>query len=244
MAALTILVQLDYMTNIRCFFSEFLGTAMLLIVVCAVTDNNNGPPPPGLVPLVLFCLIIAIGSALGMETGESLGSCSATRTDGAAQATPSTPRVTSAQGHSPLWLDTAVQVSLAAMFKVDDTLMWALHAVYNFRHQYWIWCPVLGPICGAIGLCFMHRVLKGLLISMSQLASSSTISSCTWATNQYSTGQTSARAACTPTLWQQRGRSLVSVDQSSCKRLVIVDLQTRTGLQVLGLRWVRYIYVL
>ena len=58
------------MTNIRCFFDEFLGTAMLLIVVCAVTDNNNGPPPPGLVPLVLFCLLIAIGSGLGMETGK------------------------------------------------------------------------------------------------------------------------------------------------------------------------------
>ena len=24
-------------------------------------------------------------------------------------------------------------------------------AVYNFRHQYWIWCPVIGPVCGAIG---------------------------------------------------------------------------------------------
>ena len=57
------------MTNIRCFFSEFLGTAMLLIVVCAVTDNNNGPPPPGLVPLCLFFALVAIGSALGMETG-------------------------------------------------------------------------------------------------------------------------------------------------------------------------------
>ena len=59
------------MTNIRCFLNEFLATAILLIVVCAVTDNNGGAPPPGLVPLVLFCVIIAIGSGLGMQTGES-----------------------------------------------------------------------------------------------------------------------------------------------------------------------------
>lgn len=45
---------------------------MLLIVVCAVTDNNNGPPPPGLVPLVLFILLTAIGSAFGMQTGYAI----------------------------------------------------------------------------------------------------------------------------------------------------------------------------
>ena len=64
-------IQLDYMTNIRAFFDEFLGTAVLLIIVCAVTDNNNGPPPPGLVPLCLFFALAAIGSALGMQTGRS-----------------------------------------------------------------------------------------------------------------------------------------------------------------------------
>lgn len=58
------------MSDIRCFLNEFLATAILLIVVCAVTDNNGGAPPPGLVPLVLFCTIIAIGSGLGMQTGE------------------------------------------------------------------------------------------------------------------------------------------------------------------------------
>lgn len=65
-------MQLDYVTNIRAFFDEFLGTAMLLIVVCAVTDNNNGPPPPGLVPLCLFFALTAIGSALGMQTGYAI----------------------------------------------------------------------------------------------------------------------------------------------------------------------------
>ena len=60
------------MTNIRCFFDEFIGTAVLLIFVCAVTDQNNGPPPAGLVPLCLFFIISAIGAGLGMQTGYAI----------------------------------------------------------------------------------------------------------------------------------------------------------------------------
>jgi len=63
---------LDYMTNVSCFFDEFLGTAVLVIVVLATTDNRNCPPPYGLLPLVLFILILGIGAALGMETGYAI----------------------------------------------------------------------------------------------------------------------------------------------------------------------------
>ena len=62
-------MKLDYMTNVSCFFSEFLATAVLVIVVLATTDNRNSPPPQGLLPLVLFILILGIGACLGMETG-------------------------------------------------------------------------------------------------------------------------------------------------------------------------------
>ena len=55
-----------------CFFSEFLGTAILLIGVLAVTDKSNGPPPAGLVPLALFILILGEGAALGMQTAYAL----------------------------------------------------------------------------------------------------------------------------------------------------------------------------
>jgi aquaglyceroporin related protein, other eukaryote len=58
------------MTNVSAFFDEFLGTVVLAIVVLAVTDKKNGPPPAGLVPLVLFFLVLGIGNALGMQTGE------------------------------------------------------------------------------------------------------------------------------------------------------------------------------
>lgn len=58
------------MTNVSCFFSEFFATAVLVIVVLATTDKGNAPPPPGLLPLVLFIVILGLGACLGMETGD------------------------------------------------------------------------------------------------------------------------------------------------------------------------------
>ncbi len=48
------------MTNVSCFFSEFLGTAILVLVLLAVLDSRNGAPPSGLVPLVLFVTFLGI----------------------------------------------------------------------------------------------------------------------------------------------------------------------------------------
>ncbi|KAF8334403.1 aquaporin-like protein [Amanita rubescens] len=63
---------LDYVPSASCFFSEFLGTAMLLVVVMATVDKQNAAPPGNLFPLVIFLVILAIGTALGMETGYGL----------------------------------------------------------------------------------------------------------------------------------------------------------------------------
>jgi aquaglyceroporin related protein len=57
------------MTNVSAFFSEFLGTALLLIGLLAFTDGKNHPLPKGLLPLALFILFVGIGSSWGMETG-------------------------------------------------------------------------------------------------------------------------------------------------------------------------------
>lgn len=57
------------MTNISAFFDEFVGSTVLMIVVLAINDKKNGPPPAGLAPLVLFFLVLGIGSSLGMQTG-------------------------------------------------------------------------------------------------------------------------------------------------------------------------------
>jgi len=58
----------DYLPASACFFSEYLGTALLVMVLFAVLDKRNGPPPAGLVPLVLFILFIGLGACLGMDT--------------------------------------------------------------------------------------------------------------------------------------------------------------------------------
>jgi aquaglyceroporin related protein len=102
----------DYMTSVSCFFSEFLGSAMLILAILSVTDKRNSPTPPGLVPLALFFSLLGIGLALGMETGYAIN-----------PARDLGPRI------------------LTAMVGYGT-------AVFNFRNQYWIWCPILGPILG------------------------------------------------------------------------------------------------
>ncbi|KAL0579421.1 hypothetical protein V5O48_002592 [Marasmius crinis-equi] len=114
----------DYMTNVSCFFSEFLATAILILVILAVTDKRNSPPPYGLLPLVVFILTLGIAACLGMETGFAIN-----------PARDLGPRIlTSMVGYGS--------------------------AVYSFRNQYWIWCPVLAPIFGAMaGTCFYDILL-------------------------------------------------------------------------------------
>jgi aquaglyceroporin related protein, other eukaryote len=60
------------MTNVSCFFSEFIATAVLLLVVFAISDRKNGPPPAGLNPLVLFILILGEGACLGINTAYAI----------------------------------------------------------------------------------------------------------------------------------------------------------------------------
>ncbi|KAF8153159.1 aquaporin-like protein [Crassisporium funariophilum] len=59
---------LDYMTAVTCFFVEFLGTAILVLMVVAATDKHNNAPPNGLLPLVLFLVLLGLGASLGMQT--------------------------------------------------------------------------------------------------------------------------------------------------------------------------------
>jgi len=57
------------MTQVSCFFSEFLATAVLFMMVLALTDKRNGAPTNGLLPFALFILFVGLGASLGMETG-------------------------------------------------------------------------------------------------------------------------------------------------------------------------------
>ncbi|KAF8236126.1 aquaporin [Tricholoma matsutake] len=111
---------LGYMTNVSCFFSEFLGTAMLMMVILAGTDKRNNAPPAAFLPLVLFIVILGIGAALGMETGYALNP---------------------ARDLGPRLLTSMVGYG---------------KAVYTYRNQYWIWCPVIAPILGAQAAAFFY----------------------------------------------------------------------------------------
>jgi len=68
-------IKLDYMSAATCFFSEFLGAAVLAFMIVAATDKNNAAPPIGLLPFVLFLTLLGLGAALGMQTG-TWASCS------------------------------------------------------------------------------------------------------------------------------------------------------------------------
>ncbi|PPR03511.1 hypothetical protein CVT24_006999 [Panaeolus cyanescens] len=103
----------DYLTNVSAFFDEFLGTAVLTLVVFAVIDKRNAPPA-GLAPLVIGLLVLAIGVALGFQTGYAIN-----------PARDLGPRL------------------LTAMVGYGKQ-------VFTFRNQYWIWCPVMAPILGAL----------------------------------------------------------------------------------------------
>ncbi|KAJ7512557.1 putative aquaporin 4 [Mycena galericulata] len=104
---------LDYLTNVSAFFSEVLGTAVLVLIILATTDKKNSAPPPGLFPLVIFVVLLGISSSLGMQTGFALNP---------------------ARDFGPRLLSSAVGYP---------------STVFSFRHQYWLWTGILGPVVGA-----------------------------------------------------------------------------------------------
>jgi len=60
---------LEFMTNISAFFCELLATGVIFFAILALGDKrHSGPVGPGYVPLMLWILVLGIGTALGMET--------------------------------------------------------------------------------------------------------------------------------------------------------------------------------
>lgn len=54
------------------FFNEALASAVLVAVVFALADNSNLAPPRGTQPFAMFLTLLAIGAALGVNTGYSM----------------------------------------------------------------------------------------------------------------------------------------------------------------------------
>jgi aquaglyceroporin related protein len=59
---------LDYCTNISAFFTEFTGTMILAFIIVVASDKQNLAPPHGLLPLVIFIVLLGLGVAFGMQT--------------------------------------------------------------------------------------------------------------------------------------------------------------------------------
>ncbi|XP_006462206.1 hypothetical protein AGABI2DRAFT_137001 [Agaricus bisporus var. bisporus H97] len=62
---------MPFVTDVSAFFSEFLGSAMLLFGILMLLDKQNGVPNY-FVPVGLFITLFGIGAALGYETGFAL----------------------------------------------------------------------------------------------------------------------------------------------------------------------------
>ncbi|KAG3063111.1 hypothetical protein PI124_g22558 [Phytophthora idaei] len=62
----------DNISNLTAFYSETLGTAVLLMAIYAITDERNRGAGPIGTPFAFALLFMALGMALGMNTGYAL----------------------------------------------------------------------------------------------------------------------------------------------------------------------------
>ncbi|KAG3014305.1 hypothetical protein PC121_g25159 [Phytophthora cactorum] len=59
----------DNISNYTAFYTEFIGTAMLVLSIYAITDQRNRPAGPVGSPFAFCLMIMALGMAFGMNTG-------------------------------------------------------------------------------------------------------------------------------------------------------------------------------
>ncbi|KAE8908052.1 hypothetical protein PF003_g7417 [Phytophthora fragariae] len=59
----------DNISNYTAFYTEFIGTAMLVLSIYAITDKRNRAAGPVGAPFAFCLMIMALGMAFGMNTG-------------------------------------------------------------------------------------------------------------------------------------------------------------------------------
>ncbi|EGG04320.1 uncharacterized protein MELLADRAFT_117123 [Melampsora larici-populina 98AG31] len=62
----------EYMSDVNCFFQEFLNTAILLLVILAINDRKHSPSPDGMNPFILLWVIVGLGACLGSQTAYAM----------------------------------------------------------------------------------------------------------------------------------------------------------------------------
>ncbi|PPQ85237.1 hypothetical protein CVT25_010010 [Psilocybe cyanescens] len=115
-------VPLDYMTNVGCFFDEFIGTALLLFGILSLLDRRN-ELTPGLVCVGIFIIFVGIAACFGMQTGFA---------------------VNPARDLGPRMLTAMVGYGRQVF-----TLRHATPVLTVLHSQYWLWSPVVGSFTGA-----------------------------------------------------------------------------------------------
>ncbi|KAH9824777.1 aquaporin-like protein [Melampsora americana] len=56
--------SLPYMSNLGCFFNEFLMTAILMMFIVATGDAGNMAPPKGISPFIILWVVFALAATL------------------------------------------------------------------------------------------------------------------------------------------------------------------------------------
>ena len=51
------------------------------------------------------------------------------------------------------------KVRIGAVRLENENSLTILLAVFNFRGQYWLWCPLLGSLSGGVVACFVYDSL-------------------------------------------------------------------------------------
>ncbi|KAI0313686.1 aquaporin-like protein [Amylostereum chailletii] len=132
-AGLFALYTPEYVPAANAFFNEFLCSFLLMIAVFSVTDNSGGALPLGLAPMILFIVVLTISQGFGLQTGAGI---SPARDLG--------PRImTSMVGYGQ-------DGAFAWLILLRDSDRGALHAVFNYRDQFWLWCMQAGPLAGGL----------------------------------------------------------------------------------------------
>lgn len=152
--------KISYLTNVSAFFSEFLGTAILVFIVFTVTDPGNAIPP-SLAPVILFVVLLGIALCLGMQTGLNIynihGLCAWLCLGFAVNpARDLGPRLlTSMVGYGGAVYSFRKYVSITLIlsrFRTDQDSL-------NQFSQYWLWGGVLASILGGLTGAFFHEIL-------------------------------------------------------------------------------------
>jgi aquaglyceroporin related protein, other eukaryote len=136
---------------------------VLAFIIVVASDKHNLAPPHGLLPLVIFIVLLGLGVAFGMQTCKYhiVYRSQVLEILIFFKRLPLIPPVISAHAFS-LRLRATERKYLRTEGNCNDLNPWTARADRTFFFsQYWLWCPIIAPFIGAqIGIGFYDLFLK------------------------------------------------------------------------------------